>query len=212
MHLLSWWAPSKMSFTAAPLAHANVIVEQWWHSLPSLSLHFGGWLSFWWLIVVYLILMSIITQQRTSYHHSLANSRKTYAEISLLSLLLWLLFLYFCLLFLLDLPLLPHPPLPLPANVTLLLFMLHVVVIVPAVQCPAVLISTSGNSGRGHMPMPCPQHHREAWYCINYGKVNVRKCNWGNSRSSPAILGKGSRLELMQRQISAMGEQLCSLC
>ncbi len=39
----------------------------------------------------------------------------------------------------------------------------------------------------------------EAWYYINYGKINVRKCNWGNSTSSPATLGKGGRSELMQR-------------
>ncbi len=41
-----------------------------------------------------------------------------------------------------------------------------------------------------------PQHQREAWYCMIYGKIRVRECNWGNSTSSPAMLGKGGRLEL----------------
>ncbi len=39
----------------------------------------------------------------------------------------------------------------------------------------------------------------EAWHCINYGKINVRKCNWGNSTSSPPMLGKGGRSELTRR-------------
>jgi hypothetical protein len=44
-----------------------------------------------------------------------------------------------------------------------------------------------------------PQHQREAWHCINCGKVTVRKRHWGNSTSPPVMLDKGGRSGVMRR-------------
>ncbi len=55
------------------------------------------------------------------------------------------------------------------------------------------------------------QHQKKAWYCIDYGKITVRKCNWGNSTSFPAVLGQW-RLGLTGRVHRGDESKSRSLC